>query len=411
MKILHTADLHARDKDIDECRKVVNHLIDYAHARSGGLDLIVIAGDLTDRNDVRMDSDTARLIVDTISDLSMTAPVAILTGTKSHDGNIPTLLSKVKSYCPVYVASYPEQIVLTAKGDLEAPYAIFENDHPVALISFIPTPTKQYFSQQGDIEFTDQAVGEAMTSLFANFGANAAHLGLPHILIGHWQVGGSYISETQQLIGRDIEISTDQIMSAKPTVACLGHIHMRQQISSYPIFYSGSLYAKDFGELDPKGFYIHTIEHGSLPTSQFIQGPSRKMVKLSHNFTLNEEGLLEFDATMDLMMHGLIVEEAAGSHIRIELQAWQDEREMIDREKIEKFFLSAGAESVDVRIIPVPRQNARAKKVLEVRRLREKIEARAEITGDNLTDGILQKCDAIEETAREDLISGIKEVA
>ena len=117
MRILHAADLHVRDKDIDECRKVLGFMVEYAQTKTGGLDLIVIAGDLTDRADVKLDSPTARLVMDTVSQLSYVAPVAICSGTKSHDGNIPKMMRQVKSYCPIYVATRPEQITLSKNGD------------------------------------------------------------------------------------------------------------------------------------------------------------------------------------------------------------------------------------------------------------------------------------------------------
>ena len=97
MKILHAADLHVRDKDIDECRKVLGFMVECATRHGAPLDLIVLAGDLTDRADVKLDSPTARLVMDTVSQLSYVAPVAIVTGTRSHDGNIPEMMEHVKS--------------------------------------------------------------------------------------------------------------------------------------------------------------------------------------------------------------------------------------------------------------------------------------------------------------------------
>lgn len=402
MKILHTADWHVRDKDIEECRKVLQHMVRYATGTR--LDLIIIAGDLTDRNDVKFDSQTARLIIETVIGLSRAAPIAICTGTRLHDGNIPELLRDVKGYQPVYVASQPEQLIFTGK-DFGAIRGEYDDDEAEAVISFLPTPTKQYLQSQDSIEATDQQVGELMSFIFASFGANADNPNLPHILIGHWQVGGSFVSETQQLTGRDIEISTDQIMSASPDLVCLGHIHMAQQIRNYPIFYSGSTYRKDYGEMESKGFYVHEFNEFGLLNSEWHELPSRKLLRVSHDYT----GDKSLDYGLEPLAGKYTDEDVKGSHIRVEFRVWQDQRDRIDKPRLEKILLDKGAVEADVRVISVPRQNVRAGRVLQVERLRDKINARAEIVEDEVPESVLRKCDMIEAENRETVIKKVKE--
>ena len=360
---------------------------------------------LTDRNDIKFDSLTARLVIETVSQFSQAAPVFVARGTKTHDGDIPELLQEIRTYFPVYVSTNPEQVFFTGDGfrrigDLDG------HMDGKALISSVPTPTKQYLQSMDGIEQTDQMVGEMMTSIFTHFGMTARQFDLPHILVGHWQVGGAYVSETQQLIGRDIEISTDQILSAHPDLCCLGHIHHPQQIGKHPIFYSGSSYRKDFGELSEKGFYIHELDGSGLQGSEFIQAPTRKLVKLDHDFT-KSEGIEDLDA----ILYSHAQETLQGAHLRVEFRLWQDQREQVNKEQIESFFLSAGCESVDIHIVSVPLQNVRAGRVLQVERLRDKIEARAEIVGDSVDESVLEKCDVIEEEARETIIKKAKEAA
>jgi DNA repair exonuclease SbcCD nuclease subunit len=404
LRILHTADLHYRDKDIEECRKVSSHLCTYA-LNHGNLDLIVIAGDMTDRNDVKFDSATARLVMETVSYLSMAAPVLVLTGTKFHDGNIPELMQGIERHHQIYVSNRPEQIVLD-NGEFYTLADGVNVDAAKFIISTMPAPTKQFFDSLDGIEATDQAIGQAMTSIFAQFGETAGRLGLPHILVGHWQVGGAYVSETQQLIGRDIEVSVDQVLSARPTVACLGHIHKAQEIGSHPIFYSGSAYRKDFGELDTKGFYVHTIEDNRLIGSEFIEAPTRKLIKVAHDYTVKD-----IDTELMPLIKGYSDEDAQGAHIRVEFKIWQDQRDRIDKEKLRGILLNLGAAEADIQVVTVPRQNVRAARVLQVERLRDKVQARAEIVGDTVPESILEKCDAIEAESRDEIMKKIKRAA
>ena len=97
-----------------------------------------------------------------------------------------------------------------------------------------------------------------MSQIFAGMGATAAEFGVPHILVGHWQTAGSLISETQVLTGVDVEISPDMMALSNADLILLGHIHLKQQIKKN-IFYSGSLFANNWGEVNDHGFWIHEI--------------------------------------------------------------------------------------------------------------------------------------------------------
>lgn len=408
LRILHTGDWHVRDKDIDECRKVLNHMVDFA--AKDHLDLIIIAGDLTDRNDVKFDSQTARLVMEAVSSLSESAPVFIITGTKSHDGNIPELLQDIRSYYPIYVSTRPEQVAFVDEGagpgfyDVNADLDAFAEGK--CLISSVPTPTKQYLQSLDSIEGTDQQVGELMGSIFANFGATARQVNIPHVLVGHWQVGGAYVSETQQLIGRDIEISTDQIMSASPDLAALGHIHLAQQIRNHPIFYCGSSYRKDYGEMEGKGFYAHEVGESGLMDSEWHELPTRKLIKVNHDYTVKDINY-EIEPLIGDYSDGDIQD----AHVRIEFKVWQDQRDRIEKDRFRDIVLKKGAAAAEIQIVSVPRQNIRAARVMQVESLRDKLEARAEIVGDTVPESIMEKCDVIETDNREAIIKKAKEAA
>ena len=240
---------------IEEAEKCLNFLVETADAEA--VDLMIIAGDIFDSGDVKLDSKAAKLVIRTFNRLADIAPVAVILGTPSHDGTAAEILSFVRGKYPIHVATRPEQIFLQTLAfvDIEAAVKYGGCD---AVISLVPAPTKQYFQGNGDIKQGDAEIAAAMSQIFAGMGATAAGFGVPHILVGHWQTAGSLISETQVLTGVDIEISPDMMALSNADLILLGHIHLKQQIKKN-IFYSGSLFANNWGEVNDHGFWIHEI--------------------------------------------------------------------------------------------------------------------------------------------------------
>ena len=271
-----------------------------------------------------------------------------------------------------------------------------------AVITQIPTPTKQFFQADTAIEEGDKAISNAMTAILGGFGEMAKGLGCPHILNGHFQVGGAFISEKQQLIGRDIEISTDQLEMANADLVCLGHIHLQQRLKGN-IYYSGSIHRKTFGETEAKGFYLHEIE-GMITKSLFVETPTKQ--KLTIREDLTKEDILE---DMDVILYSYGPDELKGAHIKVEFKIWQDEQR-ISKSNIEEFFKSAGVEQVIVNLIRVPRETVRAANVLKLSSLRDKVQEMAALRLEEIDQAILDKADLLETTTADELVQIIGRV-
>ena len=169
MKTLHCGDLHIRDKNIEEAQACISFLITTAKEKS--IDLIVIAGDCFDSRDVKLDSKAAKLVIRTVSALADIAPVAIITGTPSHDGSAPEILRYARGKYDVHVSSIPEQILLREGYFYDH---VLGNLKPDAVLTLIPTPTKQFFGSDANIQTSNEQISKAMNGLFAGFGAKAA---------------------------------------------------------------------------------------------------------------------------------------------------------------------------------------------------------------------------------------------
>lgn len=400
MKILHTADWHI-DANVIEAGRCLQFLVGEASVIQP--DLVVITGDMFNSADIRLDTDAARLAMLTVKGLADYSRygVVILIGTPSHDGQAAKIFHGLDK---VQVAEYPESIFFDTP---DAEYIQF-------VVSVLPQPTKQYLESvaDGDIEDVNQAMVEALTSICAGFGVNAGKVQGPHICLGHFSVRGAKISPTQQMMGYDIELSTDQLNLAKPTLWCLGHIHHAQEVAP-GILYSGSLYRVDFGERESTpGFWVHNIitaaESGKYNydgdhllhdvQSIFHETPASTMHKQAYDIT----GGLE---DPDEIYHDNV---EIADKMQVEIKVYADQVDTIDADKLRGELLERGAKEVDVIIQRIPRPNVRSAKILAVERLREKLIARAELTDDTIPEGTLDKADLVEGMKAEAVLDAIK---
>jgi len=370
--LLHLADLHVRDKDIEEACRCLDYVIGTAKERA--IDLIVVAGDLFDSRDIKLDSKSAKLVIEKVSTLADIAPVAIITGTPTHDGKAPEILRFAKGRHWIHVATEPEQI-----------------RKPDFVLTLVPTPTKQ-FVNNGSIVDSNESLSGAMNTVFADFGAQAAGYDgtVPHILVGHWDVSGARLPAGQIPAGQDIVISVDQMMLADPDLVCLGHIHQKQMLGGRA-FFSGSLYPLNWGELTDHGFYIHTLDGRKVVSSEFIESPCRKLLK--YTLDLTNDGQIQMPT-----------ENILGADVRVDVKVWQDKATTIDRDNLRADLVRLGAASVDDRLIRIPRQTVRCESVLKVERLRDKLVAMAAFKGETVPESILLKADELETELADELI-------
>ena len=401
IKILHFADVHARDNDIAEIRKCLDFLTRVAGDRNP--DLIICAGDVFHSANVKLDSQATKMVFEVFARLGDIAPVAVIAGTPSHEGHATDVLNHLGSAFKIHVTSHPEQISLGNHGSLLQQGDILEpGEEPRAIVTMVPAPTKQYFQTDNDIKGADSEIAAAMSAMFAGFAAKAGQFDCPHILVGHWNTTGSLVSETQTLTGVDIELSRDQMALAGADLVCLGHIHKAQKIEPN-IFYSGSTQSNTWGELDPKGFYFHTIYGPDDIKSEFIETPSLKMIRLSHDFTQGD-GFKD----LDMVLYTYSDDVINGAVIRLDIKAYQDEVEKIDKKKIEEFFDGAGALGTIIQTIRIPRVNVRSKRLLDMESLRDKLIERAALNDNQeVRESILDKADQLDAELPEKIIERI----
>ena len=390
MKILHSADWHCRDDDLDEVRKCLGILV--KTVKDEKPDMVMMPGDVFDSRHVKLDSQSVKLILEIVQGIANLVPIAIVAGTPSHDGTTIDALRYVMAKYPVWVSTVPQQIYLMPNGT----FAANPDGPPKLAISLIPPPTKQYFQSMSDIDSTNKEIASAMSAMFGGFGSRAAEFSCPHVLGGHLSIGGAFVSDTQQLIGVDIEVSTDQLALANAVVNMLGHIHYGQKIGD-KTFYSGSLYRTDSGETEDKGFWIHELSATGLHGSTFIKTPTRKLYKLKYDFTNPQNGF-RIPFTPEIL-NGI-----KDATVKIELKVFEDEVSKIDREDLELHLAEAKEHGVP-KIIRVPRANVRSERLLKMRTLREKIVEQARLRGEEVPESILEKADMFESMDPDEVVA------
>lgn len=411
MKVLHLADIHARDRDIGEIEKCLNYIIEVAKAEQP--DIIVNAGDTFDSQNIKMDSLSAKMIFKIFKELADIAPVVTIIGTPSHDSDTVEVLEYIEARYPIHVSTVPEQLYLcegAVAADVKKPQCHLEA--PIeAVISMIPAPTKQHFQTNSGIQDSNIEIAAEMSKVFMGMATKAAaYPDAVHIMVGHWQVDGAMISETQTLLGADISISNDQMSQANADIVLLGHIHMNQK-TGHNVFYSGSITGLTWGETEAKGFYLHDIitdNPGSstkkkcLINSRFIKTPSKKLIKLSEDLTI--ENAID---TVNDERAPVFQDEIAEAHLKIEYKVYQDEAVKLDVNDIKNFYLEQGAATVKIILVRVPRDNVRSQTILKLETLKEKLIEMARLRAETVPERILDKADTLEAVASEKIIAGI----
>lgn len=402
MKIFHFSDLHTSPKTLDQVRRCCDFLVQQAQEQRP--DLIILAGDTYDSRDIRLDSEPCKYMFGFVQTLSDIAPVFIVRGTPFHEGNAIHTLKYVRGYKSVIVADYPETYLLLQGGGIIRPIewgTVAKNDI-VSVISAMPTPTKQFLEDDLNIKASNDNLASALTPIFAKFGSDASQYpDVPHILGGHFCGRGAAISETQTMIGKDIEIGRDQIEMANVDLGCLGHIHLHQEIWKN-WFYSGSVICKNHGETDVKGFYCHEIDKlkGTL-VSTFIPTPVDKLLRIREDFTAED------NPDVSLALQKYRPDELRGAFLKVEITLWQDQAVEWTKAKILDYFKPCDCASVEVDLPRLPRQNIRNEQILRADNLTEKISILAVQNKETLSEGILNKCELLQSTPLEEIIKMI----
>ncbi|UCE67372.1 MAG: metallophosphoesterase [Candidatus Zixiibacteriota bacterium] len=395
IKIAHFGDLHASEKTKEEALKAVEFIFDECKERD--VHAILNCGDTFDGPITLGDKGPVNELLDLMFSRAQ-APQFIIEGTKSHDipGSIDIFEKLGGFQKQVYLhrtpASYP--LVKTHESPLLNTYVVPAHDLDPGEgtswghISFLPALTKSYLARDitASPEEMNQMIAEKLRVILSDFGAKAIDSPKPHILMGHFTVAGSETSTGQVLMGGEIILSPADIALANADYVAMAHIHKAQKIEPN-IYYAGSPYHLNFGELEEKGFNIVTFDDdGNLADVEFVKNPharSRQTIDVRFNPETRDWDLSE--------------KPHPGADVRIRLYAPMHEfsDEIVDQ--VEATTLEAGVHTIKVEKIPTPENRVRAANLSTAQTLRDQLIEYAKVKGIEAPESALLKADQVEE--------------
>jgi len=391
IRIVHYSDSHLSQKNKEQGLKALEFIFGECQRRE--VHALLNSGDTFD-GPITLGENGPLIELLDLFFAKVQRPHYIIEGTKSHDipGSID-IFEKLKGFgTQIYVHRLPASYPLVKTGSEKG--LLIPEIHPAwnldpedgvlcGHISFLPAPTKSFLAEdfQGNPEDLNRYLAQKLRTILADFGAKAAESPRPHILVGHITVAGSETSTGRVMLGGDIQLSVADLALANADYVALGHIHKAQKLGSN-IYYAGSPYHLNFGELEAKGFNIVTFDgDGNLEDVEFVQTPSRPRQVIDAEIVEGHLRLLE--------------NPSVGADIRVRIFAPQ--HEFFEGLDLEAQTLCAGANSLKVELIPTAENHIRAADLSKAKTLREKLVEYGSVKAIDISETVLQKADRLEE--------------
>ena len=381
LKVLHTGDLHYREKGLADIKKSGDFMV--AQAAVENPTLIVIAGDLCDERHY-YDSAPFKGAVDFVRRMAEIAPVFLLKGTTNHDGYDIGIFADLSTKHPVCVA---DQIDCIGFGG--GKFGPVQNLPALDAVIFALPPVNKanllaYSSR--DMEESRLETIDLLLDVFQMWGETAQSIkaaGVPVIGVGHLTVRGCQLSTGQEMVGRDIEVGIGDLALANADAWYIAHIHKQQSWGN--IFYCGSTVRLNYGEKEEKGFWIH--EHLESLKSRFIVIPTKELVTV------------DFDEAPAL---DLLPEIPVDGKVRIRYKVKEEDIHSVDEAEIERKLMELGASEVKIEKSVIPTVRMRAEGISKATGPRAKLEKWAEATGTVLSEGVYDKLELLLMEIEED---------
>jgi exonuclease SbcD len=319
---------------LERLDEVIDHALDH------DADLVIFAGDAFKTRDP--DPTQQREFAKRIKRLAEVVPVFMLVG--NHD--IPGMAAKATSIDIFRTLEVKNVTVGRQPGS-----AVIETKSGPVFLGWVPFPVRGRLIAQEDhkgasVEQLDKAVESLVSGVLRELTAEAAeHLAMPHVLVGHFSVGGAtFGSERSVMLGRDLVVPKSSLTDPVWDYVALGHIHKHQNLTANdphapPVVYSGSLERIDFGEeVEDKGFCWINLERGKT-TWQFIEAHARAFV------TIKVDGRDEADPTSVVVakIHNRTLKDAV---VRVTVRLKESQVASLREREIEKALREAEVNTI-----------------------------------------------------------------
>lgn len=355
IRILHTADIHLGDlngptKDGKNLRRLdtlacMDAIVQ--QARAEGPHITIIAGDLFNRSRVWADTaleDVNDAVARFIRPLCQTSDaVVLLFGTENHDNPLAfeTLAEITKDEKNLHIYTKPTvESIGTSEGSVQI-VAVPGFDKG-RLRLFCPGADKETENRNATALINDVVIGLA-TQLDRS---------RPAVMVAHYTVSGAEADNGSTfLAGQDVVILPATIDAAGVDLACFGHIHRPQRLTSNtPAYYCGSPNQLNFNdEATEHGFYIHELTPGGDPDfpaatdwlypevkSRFVNTPERR----HYTYRMGANDVAAFIQTGALTS---VTASFTDAIVRVRYCCNAEQEKAFNRAELQKRLMAAGA--------------------------------------------------------------------
>jgi len=389
MKLIHIADLHISHKSElqHKAARSLAQLIDYCSINP--IDGVIIAGDVWDSPQTFGSESGVKLGFDFLRAIAQKVKfVFVIKGNNAHDNpQSIALLHQLKHN--IFAYEYNVALGIAFHDELKIADLLREeiNFEPEIIIHGLPYPTKQnIFSSlnSNSIDVQNSNFIDIYERILIQHGLiSDKYNGIPKITVFHGNVSGAKLSNGQTLIGQDIILPDAILRHTNANYYALGHIHLPQCVAA-DMYYSGSIYNKDFGEMEQKYFTVIDFQ-GEQYELEHIPFKSRPMVVIDAEFVNGE-----------LIYSNGLIPASAEIEIKFRIVVKENERALLTSKFFEDIKQKFGEDvKIETKIIPVER-NARSENIIAVKTLVDEVVEYAKVVGEDITDGLLDKVRQLE---------------
>jgi len=264
-------------------------------------DFFVVAGDMFDTG--KPTAEAVGLVRDALSRLHSECTVILLDG--NHDQQ--TVVANHRTPIAAYFGDLPNVVAVST------PQMVDVNGMQFAAVPWLRVAGK---SKVKNISIELQEVVETLSNQIK---------GGPSMFAGHLVVDECTFDNGMESRGSEMTMATSLLEAHIPTalidqgawsLARLGHIHKRQQLST-KTGYSGSIYKVSFGEYrESKGYDIITIDDNNKSTLEFGELKVRNLVKLDLSST-GSDSITDIEKVEDGDIVRLIVDHDGADSLDI----------------------------------------------------------------------------------------------
>jgi len=391
VKILHTSDWHLDAKIGRQAKaeRSLEQISEYLSANE--IDLVLNTGDLFHQRQSFEGGSGVEIAHKWLKIFgSLCENQVIVKGNNEHDeeGSI-SLLHQITPN--TYAYEYPVLLGRRIEGDLidllRADFDLVDlharQETIKYTIGLMPYPTKAMLVKDASIDNNNKDYADIFDGIMDLFGMINNKFNCPKAFGFHGNVQGSRLSNGQSLLGQDIIISPNSLEKSGADYIGLGHIHNPQQITKN-MYYAGSLYNNNFGEVETKSFNVITLGGSETKIEQIQLKAVRPMVTVDADF---RNGKLVVEDGKDFLPN---------AEVRFRFTVKENETALVTEEVINKIKEQYGSDvQIKKSIIPVQRQS-RSEEIMHQTTIKDEVLEYAKVINQPMNESIESKISEVQ---------------